>query len=132
MTFLRGCAALLVCGLVLVGCAENPALSYANASTAQECQRDYALELRQWQIDQAAQKTSDQKVNDFFRAFSNGIGLYQGEELFKKRLAVCLHRVQNQGSSLIYQPGQGGDARPYACQRGGGVFQGGAAICPGH
>lgn len=125
-------AVLALCGVVLVGCAENPSLSYANAGTEQECQQEYEAELRAWQIEQAAQKTADQQVEAFFRAFTNGIGLYQGEELFKRRRAVCLHRVQNQASTLVYQPGSGGNARPYACRGGGGVLQGGAAICPGH
>ena len=132
MVNLRLGSVLAICGAVLAGCAENPALSYATARSAEDCQRQYEAELKAWQVEQASQKTADQRVNAFFHALTNGIGLYQGEELFQRRRAVCLQRVNSRGSSLVYQPGSGGNARAYACRGGGGVLQGGAAICPGH
>lgn len=126
------CMGAILAMLVLIGCAEDPALSYGQALNAQQCEQMYQSELTRWRSTQATGKPADQAVTDFFTALSGGIGLYQGEELFKRRRAVCLERVGRYGASLIQQPGYGGNARVYACRRGGGVLQGGTAICPGH
>lgn len=121
-------------GLVaLSGCAEDPALSYPQAQTTAQCQQAYQTELAQWELQQSQVTTSaDAAIASFFEAFSNGIGLYQGPELFEKRRAVCLRRVLSAPPTFVLQPGRGGTARPYACRPNGGVLQGGSSICPGH
>lgn len=122
----------LVCGGVLTGCALDPEVSYPGAFTAAECQRQYEAELNQWNAEQAGLSPRDQSIQGVLEALFNGAGLHQGEELFKRRLAVCRDRVRRKQSNIVMQPGSGGDARPFACRGGGGVFQGGAALCPGH
>ena len=122
---------LMLLPLLVAGCAKDPALSYPEARTAAECRQMFDAELSQWQIDQAAKEPSDQKVDAFFANLTGGIGLLQGEALFKERLAVCVQRVGTRTSNTVFQPGAGGNERAYACRTGGGVFQGGSAICPG-
>ncbi len=118
---------------LLAGCAEDPGLSYPQAQTTAQCQQAYEVELQQWELREAQSTTSaDAALQNFFQAFSNGIGLYQGKELFEKRRQVCLRRVLSAPPTFVLQPGSGGTARPYACRPNGGVFQGGASLCPGH
>ena len=88
-------------------------------------------ELSQWQAEQAAKKPADLRVDNFFELLFNGLGTHQGDELFKQRLAVCEQRVGTRTTNIVHQPGSGGESRPFACRPGGGVFQGGSALCPG-
>jgi hypothetical protein len=121
-----------LCLLFLASCAENPQLSYSAAVTEQQCHEMYSAELNAWRVEMSGRPQADQRVAGAFEAFTNGLGLYQGEELFARRRAVCLERVGRRGSSLVYQPGRFGEVKVYACRGGGGPLQGGSAICPGH
>ncbi len=108
---------------LLLGCAENPDLSYSDAQTEQECHDRYNAELKAWK-ELRAPSNGETPASETITALFSSAGILTTEETLLRRLRICETRIARE-IYISQQPGVAG------CRMGGGVMQRGTLICPG-